>query len=80
MEFVKCFTHYFKFYPKKRVNRDIFGKQLRTGNVLKIYFILSKLSVVVHLSAPIQTQTSYFLKNLASNRGCGKKLQISGIT
>ena len=52
----------FQFYPKKGVNRNIFGEKLRTEYVLLSIF--NNLSVFVHLSIPIQTLTSNFVKTL----------------
>ena len=53
----------FQFSPKKkRVNRDIFGKKLRTEDVLLIFF--EQIVIFCALSTPIQTLTSYFMKTL----------------
>ena len=59
LEFVKSFTPITlktsKSYPKKSVNRDNFGKQLRIENLLLIYF-----EQIVSLSAIIYSNTKSF--------------------
>ena len=53
MEFVTCCAQLFKFYRRKRANRDIFGQKLKMEVVLLMSYILNTL---ILFSTQIQTK------------------------